>query len=149
MNTSRGTRVPREPTGRSTAADTRLAAAACVRCYQRNQILTLFFPLLGTEAVGPRVSVSSWFNGMVINFVKYRCSGLDRGVPHFFGPGVKRSEWTEAINRTDRSEMESRADGCCCLQDFRLGSENTHILTMIDAQKLRGDARASQLCSFG
>lgn len=44
MNTSRGTRVPREPTGRSTAADTRLAATACVRFYQWNEILTLFFP---------------------------------------------------------------------------------------------------------
>lgn len=61
MNTSRGTRVPREPTGRSCAADTRLAATACVRFHQRNEILTLFFPLLGTEAIGPRVSMSSWF----------------------------------------------------------------------------------------
>lgn len=66
MDTSLGTRVPREPTGRSTAADTRLAAAACVR----NEILTLFyFPFLGTEATGPRVSMSSPFYRMVITLL--------------------------------------------------------------------------------
>lgn len=95
-------------------------ASTCETTYLR---FLLF--LFGTQATGPCKSMSSEFYWTVVHFIKCRCSGSDRGAPHFFGPGIKRSEWTAAINRTDRSEMESWADVCCCLQDSRLRSEIT------------------------
>lgn len=146
MNTSLGTRVPREPTGRGTDADTRLAAAACVR----NEILTLFFfPLSRYWGDRPAcINVSSVLpNGdklcqvQMLRF-RSRCSPFLRAgckkVRVDGGDKQNRPEWNGEPSR--RLLLPSR---------LRAALGKHTIVARIDTQKLDVDAKASQLCSFG